>query len=70
MKKFFENLAVFFGFYKSYLVCYKMVDSIEESNAVITILAWKIFPLNQVQDEIAKAKGHPAGVVIISIARI
>lgn len=70
MKKFIENLAVFFGFWKSYLVQYKLVGSTDESNAIITLPAWKIFPLNQMQDEIAEAKQHPAGVVITSIKRI
>lgn len=70
MKKFIENLAVFFGLYRSYLVQYRLLDSADESNAIITLPAWKVFPLNQTQDEIAEAKQHPAGVVITSIKRI
>lgn len=70
MKKFIENLAVFFGLWKSYLVKYKLVGSIDESNAIVTLPAWKVFPLNQTQDEIAKAKQHPAGIVITSITKI
>jgi len=70
MKKFMENLAVFFGLWKSYLVQYKLVDSTDESNAIVTLPAWKVFPLNQMQDEIAEAKQHSAGIVITSIKKI
>ena len=70
MRKFIENLAVFFGLWKSYLVQYKLVGSTEESNAIVTLPAWEVFPLNQVQDEIVEAKKHPAGVVITSISKI